>query len=97
MDISKISEHKQPLLKRSLVTYRVATEGATPSRIQLVQSISTKEKGTVIVTNVYQLAGEPAAIVHCHVYSDNAVAALVERSNLIAKQQPKVEAAAEAQ
>jgi ribosomal protein S24E len=93
MEATKLETIQQPLLKRAVVTYRVAYDGATPSRVQLVQSISSKEKGTVVVTHVYTQQGQQTAIVHAHVYSDTKVSGAVERANLIAKQHPKAEAA----
>jgi ribosomal protein S24E len=89
MEVTKLETIQQPLLKRSVVVYRVAYEGATPARTALVQSLSTKEKGAVVVTHVYPLNGQQVAMVHAHVYADEKVRDAVERSNLVAKQQPK--------
>jgi ribosomal protein S24E len=93
MEATKIQTTEQPLLKRSMVVYRIAYEGATPARTAIVQSLSTKEKGTVVVTNVHTINGEQAAYVHCNVYKDAAVAKAVERANMLAKQSPKAETA----
>lgn len=88
----------QPLLKRTLHTYRIAYEGATPKRTDIVNHLSSKEKGTVVVTHIYPLNGEPVAIVHSHVYADAAIAAGVENSKLLAKQTTKkTDAAASAE
>lgn len=96
MESTKTETIDQPLLKRTAVVYRVAFEGATPARTALVQHLSGKEKGTVVVTNVYPRNGQQVATVHAHVYADDNVRDSVERANLIAKQQPpKKEEAAE--
>ena len=95
MEANKTHTTEQPLLKRSLVSYRIAYDGPTPARTAIVQSLSTKEKGTVVVRHVYPIQGEQVAIVHANVYKDGKVADAVERKNMLAKQQPKAEAPAE--
>lgn len=89
MDLNKIHEAAQPLLKRTDVTYRVAYDAVTPSRHQLVELISKKEKGYVVVAHVYPHAGETTATVHARVYSDEATAKAVEQGKLLAKQRPE--------
>jgi ribosomal protein S24E len=96
MESTKLHTTEQPLLKRKTVVYRIAFEGTTPARTAIVQSLSTKEKGTIVVTQILPENGQQVAIVHAHVYSDAVVAAAVERENLLAKQQPKAEAKEEA-
>jgi ribosomal protein S24E len=95
MDFNKISKKEQPLLKRSEAVYTVACDGATTSRLQIAQSLSAKEKGTVVVTHIYPHNGGQTATVHARIYHDEAVAASLERANMLAKQKPKP--AAEAQ
>ena len=92
MDSNKIHTTEQPLLKRTLTTYRIAYEGATPARTAIVQHLSSKEKGTVVVKTIKVNNGEQSAIVTACIYKDAAVAQAVERANLLAKQQPKAEA-----
>lgn len=92
-----ISETKQPLLHRTVAIYSVSYDGATPKRIDLVKQIAKKTKGTVVVTHIYPVSGQQAALVHAHIYHDDTVSAAVERKNLLAKQQPKAAAEPEAQ
>ena len=91
MESTKLQTTEQPLLKRSAIVFRVAFEGATPARTAIVQSLSAKEKGTVVVHHVYTIQGAQTALVHAHVYKDTSVPSFVERANLLAKQQPKAE------
>ena len=86
-----ISETKQPLLKRTVSVFKAVFEGATPKRSGLAEQISKKTKATVVVTHVYTISGQQAAYVHCHIYSDPAVSAAVERANLLAKPAAKTE------
>ncbi len=95
MESNKIHHIEQPLLKREVATYRVAYEGATPARTAVVQHLSSKEKGKVVVTSIKAQNGEQVALVSAHIYKDEKVAGAVERSNLLAKQQPKAEKPAE--
>jgi ribosomal protein S24E len=89
MESTKTETIQQPLLKRAAVTYRVAFEGATPARTAIVQHLSNKEKGAaIVVTHIFPINGQQAAIVHAHVYTDEKVRDAVERANLVSKQQP---------
>jgi ribosomal protein S24E len=93
MDSNKTHSTEQPLLKRTVNTYRIAYEGATPARTAIVQHLASKEKGTVVVKTIYVQTGEQVAIVTACIYKDEKVANAVERANLLAKQQPKTPAA----
>ncbi len=92
MESTKIQEVKQPLLKRTEAVYRIAFEGATPARTAIVQHLSSKEKGTVIVKSIKNHQGQQTLIATVSIYTDDKVAQSVERGNLIAKQQPKAAA-----
>ena len=92
MELRKLRSVERPLLSRTDAVYSLTVEGATPSRIAIAQSLSSKEKGTVVVTHVTTQAGSQTSVVHARIYKDDKIAAAVERANLLAKQQPKVEA-----
>jgi ribosomal protein S24E len=89
MESTRVQATEQPLLKRTHAAYRISYEGATPSRTSVVQHLSSKEKGTVVVTHLYTQQGQQVAHVECYIYKDAAVAKAVTRENLLAKQQPK--------
>jgi small subunit ribosomal protein S24e len=94
MELNKIRTTEKPLLKRTDITYRIAYEGATPKRLDLVAAIAAKEKGLVIVRHVYALSGESIALVEASVYRDEAIAKAVEQPKLLAKQRPAAPAEA---
>ena len=94
MELTQLTTTTNTVLKRTDATFRVAYEGATPSRLALVDAIAKKHKGLVIIRHVYTRAGEQAAVVHASVYADEKVAHSVEQVKLLAKQKPAPVAAA---
>ncbi len=92
MESTKLSSHAQPALKRAQNAYRIVYEGATPARVSIVQHLSTKEKGAVVVTHIYTETGNQSAVVNAYVYSDEKVAAAITNDKMLAKQQPKAAA-----
>jgi len=88
MELTQLTTTTNTVLGRTDATFRVAYEGATPSRHAVVDSLSKKHKGLVLVRHVYTRAGEQAAVIHASVYSDEKTATAVEQAKLLAKQRP---------
>mgnify|MGYP006358457651 CR=1 FL=1 len=80
-----ITKFEQPLLNRLSVVYKITTDGPTTKRLDLVNAIAAKEKGTVVVTHIYPLTGQQASIVHARIYK-NDEAAQVEQARMLTKQ-----------
>jgi len=90
MELNKTHTAALPLLKRHDVTYRVAFDGPTPSRLKLVDAISKKEKGQVVVASIKPRSGEQVVVVNARIYADGAIATEVEQEKMLTKQKPKV-------
>ena len=92
MNLSVIKEVNTPLLSRKRVTLEGESDGTTPSRIQLVQSVADKVKANkdlVVVKHIYTRYGSKEIKIIANVYKDKKDMQRIEEKYLLDKHKVK--------
>ncbi len=92
MELHLIKEKDMKLLSRKRITLEVETEGATPSRLDLLKGIAKKfnsSEDLVIIKHIYPQFGKKKTKIIAHIYDDKHKMSLFELKGLIGKHKPK--------
>jgi len=93
MDMEIIKQESQPLLSRTEVNAKVLFEGVTPSRYQILKSLSTKLKSKeelTVVKHINCSFGSQEAFIEAYIYDKQDVMSVLEKNPRKADA-PKVE------
>lgn len=88
----KITKEEKSALPRKEIECVVTYEGVTPSRAQLVQSISSKTKAKntlIIVKNIYTTYGDKTAKINAYIYDNEEAMNAIEYAKMVEKNKPK--------
>lgn len=92
MEIKIEKKEANPLLKRIDVTSRVAFQGATPSKKDVIKAVAkaagAKEE-LIVVKEIKTAFGSQVAIVTAHVYNDRETLEKLEHTSMLKKQSGK--------
>jgi ribosomal protein S24E len=92
MELHTLKEKEMNLLSRKRISLMIDTDGATPSRLDLLKAVSKKfgvHEDLVVIKHIYPQFGKKNAKLIVHIYQDKDKMALFEHKNLISKHKPK--------
>lgn len=98
METEILKQHNFPLLKRKRISAMIEFEVATPSKQQVIDSLSSKlktDKDLISVRHIYQKFGSRKAKVIAHIYEDKDSLNKIEKINKKKKVEKKEEKKAE--
>lgn len=88
MELTILKEKEMPLLERKRVTLTLATDGKTPSRVEVIKAatkkLNTKETN-IVVRHVYSQFGTSIAKAILHVYKTEEGKKCFERKYMVDK------------
>ena len=86
MDVDIISEEENPMLHRTDVTFELTHEEATPSRLQVRDSLAAKlnkDAGEVVIRKLDTKFGMRKTVGYAKVYETSAHATEVEQDHML--------------
>ncbi|WP_312911836.1 30S ribosomal protein S24e [Natronosalvus caseinilyticus] len=86
MDVDIISEEENPMLHRSNVTFELTHDEATPSRLQVRDSLAAKlnkDADEVVIRKLDTKFGMRKTVGHAKVYETSAHATEVEQEHML--------------
>jgi small subunit ribosomal protein S24e len=88
MEIQIVKKEEKPLLQRIEVTARIAFEGPTPGKKQVVSAVAKAtgaRQETIIVRSIKTSYGDRSALVLANVYADRPALERLERQSMVKK------------
>ncbi|WP_207586927.1 30S ribosomal protein S24e [Halomontanus rarus] len=100
MDVDIISEEENPMLHRTDVTFELVHEEATPSRLQVRDSLAAKlnkDAGEVVIRKLDTKFGMRKTVGYAKVYETSAHAVEVEQEHMLERNKIEADEEAEAE
>ncbi len=100
MDVDIVSEDENPMLHRTDVTFELVHEDATPSRLQVRDSLAAKlnkDADEVVVRKLDTKFGMRKTVGHAKVYESAGQAAEIEQEHMLERNKIVEEGDAEAE